>query len=70
MAGRVDVPRHASRLNVAIFSAGRDAMESREGGTWLGASTRGRVGVLLNILTDTGPLPDKTPRGVCVCVCV
>ena len=38
-------------------------MSEREGGTWFGVSKRGRIGVLLNILTHTGPLPDKRPRG-------
>ena len=38
-------------------------MSEREGGTWLGVSKKGRIGILLNILTPTGPLPDKKNRG-------
>ncbi|XP_041354262.1 transport and Golgi organization protein 2 homolog isoform X2 [Gigantopelta aegis] len=40
---------------------GRDCMQGREGGTWVGMSREGRLGVLLNILGQLDP--DKKPRG-------
>ncbi|KAK2184485.1 hypothetical protein NP493_265g03050 [Ridgeia piscesae] len=42
---------------------GADLKEGREGGTWLGASTRGKVGCLLNIRTPSGPDASKKGRG-------
>ena len=50
-------------LRFDVCVAGIDLMSERKGGTWFGVSKRGRIGVLLNILTHTGPLPDKKPRG-------
>ena len=41
--------------------AGWDLQEGRQGGTWLAADRRGRVGLLTNI--DTGGVLDKTARG-------
>lgn len=43
--------------------SGADLKEGREGGTWLGASTRGKVGCLLNIRTPAGPDVSKKGRG-------
>ena len=50
-------------LRFEVCVAGIDLMSEREGGTWFGVSKSGRIGVLLNIPTHTGPLPDKKPRG-------
>lgn len=35
---------------VTLFLSGQDLFPGREGGTWLGVSKAGKIGVLLNIL--------------------
>ena len=48
------------------YSVGLDAMPGKEGGTWMGFSTQGKVGVLLNILENNkSSNRPKRGRGKC-----
>ena len=54
---RVNVP---CLLIVLLLLSGIDLDENRGGGTWMGMSRKGKIGVLLNVLQNE--LPDRRKR--------
>ena len=50
-----------SYIDLTMLYTGLDQQPGREGGTWLGMNTDGKVGVLLNILGEQ--VDNKRGRG-------
>ena len=52
---------------IILVDVGTDQEPGREGGTWFAMSKKGKIGILLNILLNKLPDPDKKGRGTSAC---